>query len=110
MGWSSPLFLLTFAAAMPAIISGGIAERARFYPQLLATALLVAIVCPFFEGITWNGNYGIQDWLAAGFDGFIGQLFKTVGRRRCRTASVKLPKKPAALRVFFKNRRRASRP
>src|SRR4051794_39255268 len=26
-------FLLTFAAAIPAIISGGIAERAKFYPQ-----------------------------------------------------------------------------
>ena len=30
-------FLLTFAAAIPAIISGGIAERARFNPQLLAS-------------------------------------------------------------------------
>ena len=29
-------FLLTFAAAIPAIISGGIAERARFHPQLKA--------------------------------------------------------------------------
>ena len=28
-------FLLTFAAAIPAIISGGIAERARFGPQLM---------------------------------------------------------------------------
>src|SRR3569832_1067235 len=37
-------FLLTFAAAIPAIISGGIAERARFYPQLAATALLVGLV------------------------------------------------------------------
>jgi len=53
-------FLLTFAAAIPAIISGGIAERARFNPQLLATFILVAAVYPFFEGITWNGNYGIQ--------------------------------------------------
>ena len=30
-------FLLTFAAAVPAIVSGGIAERARFQPQLAAT-------------------------------------------------------------------------
>jgi len=37
-------FLLTFAAAIPAIISGGIAERARFVPQLCATALIVAFV------------------------------------------------------------------
>lgn len=60
-------FLLTFAAAIPAIISGGIAERAKFYPQLIATALLVALVYPFFEGITWNGNFGIQAWLESSF-------------------------------------------
>jgi Amt family ammonium transporter len=56
-------FLLTFAAAIPAIISGGIAERARFYPQLLASFMVVALIYPFFEGIAWNGNYGIQDWI-----------------------------------------------
>ncbi|MGB5727612.1 MAG: ammonium transporter [Thiogranum sp.] len=60
-------FLLTFAAAIPAIISGGIAERARFNPQLLATFVLVAALYPFFEGIAWNGNYGVQDWIAASF-------------------------------------------
>jgi Amt family ammonium transporter len=58
-------FLMTFAAAIPAIISGGIAERAKFYPFLLASGLIVAFVYPFFEGIVWNGNYGIQDWLEA---------------------------------------------
>lgn len=60
-------FLLTFAAAIPAIISGGIAERARFYPQLAATALLVGLVYPFFEGIIWNGNFGVQAWLESAF-------------------------------------------
>ena len=53
-------FLLTFAAAIPAIISGGIAERARFAPQLCATALIVAFIYPFFEGMVWNGNFGLQ--------------------------------------------------
>jgi len=60
-------FLLTFAAAIPAIISGGIAERARFYPQLAATALLVGLVYPFFEGMIWNSNFGFQAWLAGSF-------------------------------------------
>ena len=60
-------FLLTFAAAIPAIVSGGIAERARFYPQLAATFLIVALIYPFFEGITWNGNFGIQDWIENSF-------------------------------------------
>ncbi len=58
-------FLLTFAAAIPAIISGGIAERARFYPQLIATFMLVAFVYPFFEGMAWNGHFGVQAWFAA---------------------------------------------
>ena len=60
-------FLLTFAAAIPAIISGGIAERARFNPQLVATALLVGLVYPFFEGIAWNQRFGIQAWLESRF-------------------------------------------
>ncbi|HKO87905.1 MAG TPA: ammonium transporter [Burkholderiales bacterium] len=58
-------FLLTFAAAVPAIISGGIAERARFYPQLCASALIVGLIYPFFEGIVWNANYGVQAWIEA---------------------------------------------
>ncbi len=60
-------FLLTFAAAIPAIVSGGIAERARFNPQVAATFLLVGFLYPFFEGIAWNGNYGIQKWIEASF-------------------------------------------
>ena len=58
-------FLLTFAAAIPAIVSGGIAERARFGPQLAATALLVGIVYPLFEGIAWGQRFGLQGWLEA---------------------------------------------
>ena len=60
-------FLLTFAAAIPAIISGGIAERSKFGPQLCATALIVAFIYPFFEGLIWNGNFGLQAWLEARF-------------------------------------------
>jgi ammonium transporter, Amt family len=56
-------FLLTFAAAVPAIISGGIAERARFNPQLAATFIVVGFVYPFFEGIAWNERYGVQAFI-----------------------------------------------
>ncbi len=56
-------FLLTFAAAIPAIISGGIAERAKFWPQLVATAAIVGFVYPFFEGIAWNQHFGVQAWI-----------------------------------------------
>ncbi|MEN9373256.1 MAG: Ammonia channel precursor [Pseudomonadota bacterium] len=58
-------FLLTFAAAIPAIISGGIAERARFWPQLIATAVIVGFFYPFFEGIVWNQHFGVQAWIKA---------------------------------------------
>jgi len=60
-------FLLTFAAAIPAIISGGIAERAKFNPQLIATFVIVGFVYPFFEGIAWNNHYGLQQWLQTAF-------------------------------------------
>ena len=71
-------FLLTFAAAIPAIVSGGIAERAKFYPVLIATSLIVAFVYPFFEGLMWNGNLGLQAWftrtLGAPFHDFAGSV------------------------------------
>ncbi len=71
-------FLLTFAAAIPAIISGGIAERARFYPQLIATAVIVGLVYPFFEGIAWNQHFGVQAWIksltGAEFHDFAGSI------------------------------------
>jgi Amt family ammonium transporter len=71
-------FLLTFAAAIPAIISGGIAERAKFYPQLAATALVVGLVYPFFEGMVWNNNYDFQTWMeqvfGAPFHDFAGSV------------------------------------
>jgi len=71
-------FLLTFAAAIPAIVSGGIAERARFGPQLLATALVVALVYPLFEGAVWSGRFGLQAWIngltGADFHDFAGSV------------------------------------
>jgi Amt family ammonium transporter len=60
-------FLLTFAAAIPAIVSGGIAERAKFHPQVAATFVLVGFLYPFFEGIAWNGHFGVQSWLKGAF-------------------------------------------
>jgi Amt family ammonium transporter len=71
-------FLLTFAAAIPAIVSGGIAERSRFGPQLIATAVLVGAVYPLFEGLAWNGNFGVQAWIkswaGAEFHDFAGSV------------------------------------
>ncbi|MCB5195667.1 ammonium transporter [Deefgea salmonis] len=71
-------FLLTFAAAIPAIVSGGIAERAKFHPQSAATFLLVGFIYPFFEGMVWNNNFGMQDvfkaWFGAPFHDFAGSV------------------------------------
>jgi len=71
-------FLLTFAAAIPAIVSGGIAERARFGPQLIATAVLVGLIYPLFEGVVWGGKFGVQGWIksvaGAEFHDFAGSV------------------------------------
>ncbi len=71
-------FLLTFAAAIPAIVSGGIAERAKFNPQLIATFFLAGFIYPLFEGISWNGLFGFQAWLngnfGADFHDFAGSI------------------------------------
>ena len=71
-------FLLTFAAAIPAIISGGIAERAKFWSQLIATAVVVGLIYPFFEGIAWNHHFGVQAWIkgltGAEFHDFAGSV------------------------------------
>ena len=77
-------FLLTFAAAIPAIISGGVAERAKFNPQLIATFILVGFVYPFFEGMVWNQQYGFQSWVKSltgvEFHDFAGSVVVQIGR------------------------------
>lgn len=61
-------FLLCFAACIPAIISGGIAERAKFWPQVIAGAIFAALTYPLFESLIWGKNsFLLQD------------LFKSVG-------------------------------
>jgi Amt family ammonium transporter len=71
-------FLLTFAAAIPAIVSGGIAERSKFNPQLCATFVIVGFLYPLFEGMAWNDRFGVQDWLmhvfGAPFHDFAGSV------------------------------------
>jgi Amt family ammonium transporter len=71
-------FLLTFAAAIPAIVSGGIAERARFGPQLIATAVLVGVAYPLLEGVVWGNKFGLQEAITqltgAAFHDFAGSV------------------------------------
>lgn len=72
---------LGFAACVPAIISGGIAERAKFWTNALATAVFVGLVYPLFEACTWgklSGVFGANSWLSswagAGFHDYAGSV------------------------------------
>ena len=71
-------FLMTFAAAIPAIISGGIAERSRFKPQLIATAVIVGFIYPLYEGMVWGSLFQFQDmmtnWFGVPFHDFAGSI------------------------------------
>ncbi len=72
-------FLLCFAACIPAIISGGIAERAKFWPQVCAGAIFAGISYPLFESLIWGQNSaGLQGFfkatLGAPFHDFAGSV------------------------------------
>lgn len=61
-------FLLCFAACIPAIISGGIAERAKFWPQVVAGAIFAGVSYPIFESIIWGQNSaGLQNFFETTF-------------------------------------------
>jgi len=61
-------FLLCFAACIPAIISGGIAERAKFWPQVLAGGIFAGISYPLFESLIWGQNASL-----------LQSMFKSIG-------------------------------
>jgi len=72
-------FLLCFAACIPAIISGGIAERARFWPQVLAGAVFAGLTYPLFESFIWGRNSGglqafFESTFGAPFHDFAGSV------------------------------------
>jgi Amt family ammonium transporter len=61
--------LLGFAACIPAIISGGVAERAKFWTNAIAGGIFVGLVYPLIEAFTW-GQY----------NGFLGDAQGTLAR------------------------------
>ena len=67
---------LGFAACIPAIISGGVAERAKFWTNTLAGAVFVGLAYPLLEACCWgqfSGKvFGAESWLAnlTGSNGF----------------------------------------
>ncbi len=58
-------FLTTFAACIPAIISGGIAERAKFWPQVIAGGIFAGLAYPIYESVIWGQNGFFQDWITS---------------------------------------------
>ncbi len=74
--------LLGFAACIPAIISGGVAERAKFWTNATAGMFFVGLIYPLIEGLTWgrmSAALGSADgWLArvsgAPFHDFAGSV------------------------------------
>ncbi len=62
-------FLLCFAACIPAIISGGIAERAKFWPQVIAGGIFAGLAYPFFESLIWGKNASLLQDLFKSFGG-----------------------------------------
>ena len=62
--------LLGFAACIPAIISGGVAERAKFWTNAAAGMCFVGLVYPLIEGLTWGRMSGAL----AGADGWLARV------------------------------------
>lgn len=62
-------FFVGFAACIPAIISGGVAGRIKFYAQTIAGLVITAVIYPFFESLVWGQN---------NFMGQAGSLFENV--------------------------------
>ena len=75
-------FFLGFAACIPAIISGGVAERAKFWTNATAGMVFVGVIYPLIEGLTWGrmsgGLANADGWLAktlgAPFHDFAGSV------------------------------------
>ncbi len=74
-------FLLGFAACVPAIISGGVVGRMKFYAQSIAGIVLAAVIYPFFESLVWghipfmgqDGSIFVK-WFGTAFHDFAGSV------------------------------------
>ncbi|ADU96598.1 ammonium transporter [Thermovibrio ammonificans] len=62
-------FLLMFAACISAIVSGGVAERMKFRPYVIAGFFLAGVIYPIFEALIWG-----ERWSPA-FQGWVEHIF-----------------------------------
>jgi ammonium transporter, Amt family len=73
-------FFVGFAACIPAIISGGVVGRMKFYAQTIAAIVLGGFIYPVFEGLAW-GNFNLmgpgslfENVFGAAFHDFAGSV------------------------------------
>ncbi|MBC7960889.1 MAG: ammonium transporter, partial [Vallitaleaceae bacterium] len=67
-------FLVGFAACIPAIISGGVAGRIKFYAQTFAGIVITAVIYPFFESLVW-GKISFMGQAGSFFENTFGTAF-----------------------------------
>lgn len=67
------LFQMMFASTAATIISGAIAERAKFFVYIALATFITGFVYPIFGSWSWGGYYGTDGWLKQmGFIDFAG--------------------------------------
>lgn len=61
------LVALAFACAVPAVVAGAIAGRARLWPQLVVAVLAAGLLYPLLERIAWGGRAYVQQLMTSSF-------------------------------------------
>ena len=66
-------FQMMFAATSATIVSGAIAERARFSAYIIGSVFITGLIYPVFGAWAWGGAHGGEGWLKQmGFIDFAG--------------------------------------
>lgn len=66
-------FQMMFAATAATIVSGAIAERARFWAYIVSSVLITGLIYPVFGSWAWGSLFSGQGWLREmGFIDFAG--------------------------------------
>jgi ammonium transporter, Amt family len=73
LGYGQLFFQMMFAATSATIVSGAIAERARFSSYIVGSMVITGIIYPVYGAWAWGSSGDSQGWLRAmGFIDFAG--------------------------------------